>query len=510
MALLELQDISFNYSDKELYKSVSMKINNGEHCTLVGVNGSGKTTLLNMIVGQLKPDQGKVLWTNGVTFSYLDQQLKVQQDMPVEAYLYGVWQTLFDEEKQMEALYQKSAEDPDNFEKILAKAQRLQDDLDKNNFYGLQEKVGRLTNGLGFDKSQLQVPLHQLSSGQREKAYLAKMLLEERDVLIMDEPTNFLDQTQVAWLSEYLIAYPKAFLVVSHDQEFLRKIANVVFVLENQTLTRYKGNYDYFLSQHALDKEQYEKNYEAQQRYIKKEETFIAKHIVRATSSKAAKSHRARLSHLEVLDEPGKEEGRVFFSFPFTHNVGERPLQVEELSIGYDHPLLDPITFTLLQGEKIAILGQNGVGKTTFLKTVLGAIPALGGSFKWLEGTAVNYYNQDEKIDLSLTPFAYVHNAYPNLTNTEVRSALGAVGVRKDLAIRSMSELSGGEVTKARFAVMTLKKSNFLVFDEPTNHLDQKAKDALFDAIERYPGGVIIVSHEKDFYDGLVDYELLF
>jgi ATPase subunit of ABC transporter with duplicated ATPase domains len=510
MALLELQNIEFNYSDKELYKSVSMKINNGEHCTLVGVNGSGKTTLLNMIVGAIKPDQGKVLWTNGVTFSYLDQQLKVQQDMPVEQYLYGVYQTLFDEEKQMQDLYQKAAEDADNFEKILAKAQRLQDDLDKNDFYALQEKVGRLTDGLGFDKAQLKVPLRQLSSGQREKAYLAKMLLEERDVLIMDEPTNFLDQLQVAWLADYLIAYPKAFLVVSHDQEFLKKIANVVFVLENQTLTRYKGDYQYFLTQHALDKEQYEKNYEAQQRYIKKEETFIAKHIVRATSSKAAKSHRARLSHLEVLDEPGKEEGRVYFSFPFTHNVGEKPLQVEELSIGYDHPLLDPISFLLLQGEKIAILGQNGVGKTTFLKTVLGVIPALGGSYRWLEGTIINYYNQDEKIDLSLTPFAYVHSIYPNLSNTEIRSALGAVGVRKDLAIRPMSELSGGEVTKSRFAIMTLKKSNFLVFDEPTNHLDQKAKDALFDAIERYPGGVIIVSHEKDFYDDLVDYELLF
>jgi ATPase subunit of ABC transporter with duplicated ATPase domains len=510
MALLELQNIEFNYSDKELYRSVSLKINNGEHCCLVGVNGSGKTTLLNMIVGAISPDQGKVLWTNGVTYSYLDQQLKVAQDMPVSEYLYGVWKDLFDKEKAMEKLYEKSAQNPDDFEKILAKAQRIQDELDNNNFYALQEKVGRLTDGLGFDKEQLEVPLHQLSSGQREKAYLAKMLLEERDVLIMDEPTNFLDQSQVSWLSEYLIAYPKAFLVVSHDQEFLRKIANVVFVLENQTLTRYKGNYDYFLSQHQLDKEQYEKNYEAQQRYIKKEETFIAKHIVRATSSKAAKSHRARLAHLDVMDAPGKEEGRVSFSFPFTHDVGEKPLIVEDLLIGYGKPLLDPISFLLLKGEKIAILGQNGVGKTTFLKTILGEIPSLGGSFKWLEGTVVNYFNQDEKVDLDQTPFEYVHSIYPSLTNTEVRTALGCVGVRKDLAIRPMKELSGGEETKARFAVMTLKKSNFLIFDEPTNHLDQKAKDALFDAIERYPGGVIIVSHEKDFYDGLVDYELVF
>jgi ATPase subunit of ABC transporter with duplicated ATPase domains len=511
MALLELDNIEFNYSDKELYKGVSLKINPGEHCCLVGVNGSGKTTLLNMIVGDILPDHGLVRWENHVTFSYLDQQLKVAQDMPVSEYLYGVYKDLFDKEKQMEALYTKSAEDPDNYEKYLAKATRLQDELDNAGFYALQEKVGRLTDGLGFDKTHLEAPLHELSSGQREKAYLAKMLLEERDVLIMDEPTNFLDQTQVSWLANYLIAYPKAFLVVSHDQEFLRKIASVVFVLENQSLTRYKGSYDYFLSQHALDKEQYAKNYEAQQRYIKKEEVFIAKHIVRATSSKAAKSHRARLAHLDVMDAPGKEEGRVYFSFPFTHDVGERPLIVDNLEIGYDGtPLLDPISFTLLRGEKIAILGQNGVGKTTFLRTILGEIPAISGKFQWLDGTTVNYFNQDEKVDLSLTPFEYVHSVYPNLTNTEIRTALGAVGVRKDLAIRPLSELSGGEATKARFAVMTLKKSNFLVFDEPTNHLDQKAKDALWDSIERYPGAVIIVSHEKDFYDDLVDYELVF
>ena len=301
MALLELTDIEFNYSDKELYKDVSMRINQGEHCALVGVNGSGKTTLLSILIGDIKPDQGTVYWTPHVTYSYLDQQLKVQQDMPVSQYLYGVWKDLFDKEKQMEKYYEDAAAGNEGYEKLLDKAQRIADELTAKDFYALQEKVGRLTDGLGFQKEQLETPLHLLSSGQREKAYLAKMLLEERDVLIMDEPTNFLDQSQVAWLADYLNAYPKAFLVVSHDEAFLRKIAQVVFVLENQTISRYKGTFDQYLIQHQLDKEQYQKNYEAQQRYIKKEEVFIAKHIVRATSSKAAKSHRARLEHLEVM-----------------------------------------------------------------------------------------------------------------------------------------------------------------------------------------------------------------
>ena len=510
MALLELSNIQFNYSDKELYKGITLKMNPGEHCVLVGVNGSGKTTLLSMIVGELSPDEGKIIWEKGTTFSYLDQQLKVAQDMPVYQYLYGVYEDLFEKEKQMERLYEQSATDPDHFEKILEKAERIQDELNEKNFYGRQEKVGRLTDGLGFDQSHLEAPLSRLSSGQREKAYLAKMLLEEKDVLIMDEPTNFLDQTQVAWLARYLQNYPKAFLVVSHDQAFMKQIADVVFVLENQTLTRYKGNYEHYLIQHEIDKEQYKKDYAAQQRYIKKEEDFIARHIVRATSARAAKSHRARLAHLDRMEAPAKEEGNVFISFPYTHSVGRIPLVVENLVIGYDKPLLDPIAFELNDGEKIAILGQNGVGKTTFLKTILNEIPSLGGGYSFLPGTVINYFNQDEKIDLNLSPFDYLHARYPEVNNTQIRKALGSCGVRKEIALRPMKELSGGEVAKTRFALMTFKKSNFLVLDEPTNHLDQKAKDALFDAIERYEGSVIIVSHEKDFYDGLVDYELYF
>lgn len=510
MALFECTDIEFNYSDKELYRKASMRINNGEHAVLVGANGTGKTTLLNILVGSISPDKGKVSWTNGITFSYLDQHLKIEEDVSLSSYLYGVYKDLYDKEKAMEKFYEQSALDPENFEKYLVKAERIQMELDQNNFYAIDEKVGRLTDGLGLDKKHLEMPLHALSSGQREKAYLIKMLLEEKHVLIMDEPTNFLDAGQVEWLANYLNDYPNAFLVVSHDEAFLRKIANVVFVLENGTITRYKGDFDHYLEQHELDKEQYRKNYEAQQRYIKKEERFIETHIVRATSSRAAKSHRARLAHVQRMEAPAKGEGKISFSFPYTHPVGEKPLQIEELSIGYDSPLLSPISFLLKEGEKIAILGQNGVGKTTFLKTILGLLPPLGGTYRWLDGINVNYYSQDEHIDLNLSPFELLSANYPTKSNTELRSALGMTGVKKELAIRPMNELSGGEITKARFALMSLKKSNFLVFDEPTNHLDQKAKDALYSAIAAYPGSVIIVSHEKDFYDGLVDYELYF
>lgn len=510
MALFELKDIEFNYSDKELYKKACLRVNSGEHCCLVGINGSGKSTLLELLTGSLKPDKGMVYWEPHVSYSYLDQQLKVKQDMILEDYLYGVYKELFDKEKQMESFYEEASTGEGDYERLLSKAEKLGDELNSRGFYSLQEKVGRLTDGLGLSKDKLSRSLATLSGGEREKAYLCKMLLEEHDILLMDEPTNFLDQIQVNWLASYLENYPKAFLVVSHDQAFLKRIANVVFCLENGTITRYKGSFEEYELQHELDKEQYEKNYAAQQRYIKKEEDFIAKHIVRATSSKAAKSHRARLAHLEVMDAPEKEGGDVHFHFPFTKDVGQKPLQVEELSIGYEFPLLDPISFLLKKGEKIAILGKNGVGKSTFIKTILNQIPSLGGSFQWLEGIQLNYYGQDEKVDMNLSPFDYVKTFYPNLNNTEVRTLLGQAGVKKELALRKMNELSGGEMTKARLAIMMKKPSNFLIFDEPTNHLDQKAKDALFDAIASFPGAVIIVSHEKDFYDGLVDYEIHF
>lgn len=510
MALLEVKDVCFNYSDKELYRSVSFKINNGEHCALVGVNGSGKTTLLELISGNLRPDKGSIIWEPHVSFSYLDQQLKVEKDMPLGSYLYGVYADLFAKEREMESYYERSASGEGDYETLLNKALRIQDELEEKGFYALEEKVGRLSNGLGLDKSMMGRSLKHLSSGEREKAYLCKMLLEEHDVLLMDEPTNFLDANQVEWLAGFLSSYPKAFLLVSHDQAFLKKVANVVFCLENQTVLRYKGDFDEYIANHALYKEQYKKNYEAQQRYIKKEEDFIARHIVRATSAKAAKSRRARLAHLDRMEAPGKEEGRVHFDFPFTKEVGKEVLQVEELLIGYDHPLLAPISFNLLKGEKIAILGQNGVGKSTFLKTVLGLIPSLGGKYHWLEGATINYFGQDEDIDMNLSPFEYISLHYPKMSNTEIRTLLGSYGVRKELAMRKMAELSGGEMSKSRLALMSLSKANFLVFDEPSNHLDQKAKDALFAAIERFPGGVILVSHEKDFYDGLVDYEISF
>lgn len=507
MSLLKVDNLMFNYSDKELFNGVSFQLNQGEHAVLVGQNGSGKTTIFDLITKKLTPDKGTIEWTPGVTYSYLDQHYKVNDDFTVIEFLEQIYKSLFDKEKRMNELYEKGANPDDpNYLKYLDQASLINDKLIRDDFYSIKEKIDKVIVGLGIPKEYKDRKLNILSSGQREKIYLAKMLLEEHDVLLLDEPTNYLDAPHVKWLAEYLQNYQKAFLVISHDEPFLSQIANVVLHLQNKVIDRYKGDYAYFKTQSVVRKEQYEKDYAAQQKFIKKEEEFIAAHIVRATSSRAAKSRRARLAHVERLEKPVNDTNFVHFNFPYSGDIGKNILEVKNLEIGYKNPLISPISFSLLKGEKIAIIGKNGVGKSTLIKTILSIIPKLSGEFSWNEKIKINYFSQTELDDLSITPMEYIQNGQKNLTNLEVRNLLARCGIKANLAIRPLSELSGGEEAKSRLCMLTLKKSNILVLDEPTNHLDKIAKEALKDAINDYPGVVILVSHEKDFYEDIVDY----
>jgi len=507
MSLVKVNNVMFNYSDKELFNLLSFQLNAGEHAVLVGQNGAGKTTIFDLLTGKLTPDKGSIEWTPGVTYSYLDQHYKVNDEFTVKEFLEQIYADLFKKEAMMNELFLKGSNpDNPNYEKYLEQASLINDELIRNDFYSISEKFDKVLIGLGIPKEFKDRKLTLLSSGQREKVYLAKMLLEENDVLLLDEPTNYLDAIHVKWLSEYLKTYPKSFLVISHDEAFLNEIANVVFCLQNKSLERYKGDFSYYKSQSVIRKEQYEKDYAAQQKFIKKEEQFIAAHIVRATSSRAAKSRRARLAHIERLEKPKDDTNLVHFSFPYSGDIGRKILDVNELVIGYTKPLLKPITFSIEKDQKIAIIGKNGVGKSTLIKTLLGIIPSLGGSFSFNEKIKINYFSQTELNDLSLTPIEYIQSLDKKLTYLEIRSLLARSGIKAELALRPLNELSGGEEAKTRLSALTLKKSNILVFDEPTNHLDKIAKASLKEAIEEYPGVVILVSHEKDFYEDLADF----
>lgn len=509
MSILEVNNLYFGYDDKSLFSGASLRLEPSEHMGIVGANGVGKTTLMNLIAHKITPDMGEITWLNNIGFSYLDQHLKVYDDITISDYLYKVYTKLFEKEEEMNKLYESLVTvDESMYDKILTKADNIQVYLEENDFYKIKSKISSVINGLGMDYD-FSWPLKNLSSGQRGKVFLAKMLLEEKDVLLLDEPTNFLDVSHIEWLSKFLNTYSKAFIVISHNNEFLNSVCNVIVELQNKKLTRYRGNYEAYIMQKTARDEEYIKNYEAQQKYIKKTQEFIDKNIVRASTTRRAQSRRKELEKVEVMDKPVAVK-KIKFSFPFASSYNMEAVTVKGLEIGYTKAILPKISLKIRFGEKVVIIGKNGVGKSTFLKTILGIIKPISGEYKVNYLNKITYYAQEIGEDIKYSAVQYIKNDYPLMDDKSIRDLLGRYGIIGDLAIKDMDKLSGGELTKVRFAKLSLEKSNLLILDEPTNHLDKNAKASLFKAIEEYPGTVIIVSHEKDFYKKLKMKEVYF
>ena len=509
MSVLEIENLKFRYTENELFNNASVRIFDGEHVGIVGANGCGKTTFMNLIAHKLISDGGNIVWGQNKSFSYLDQHLVVKDDTTIYEYLYNVYQELFEKENEMNELYNSLAYALEkDYDKILNKAYKIQEYLEEKGFYRVKSSIGNVINGLGIDVEENR-KLKELSGGQRAKVFLGKMLLEEKDVLLLDEPTNFLDVAHVEWLSKFLNSYKKEFIVISHNVEFLNSVCNVIVALENKKLTKYKGNYDAYIAQRTLNMEAYEKQYEKQQKEIKRTQEFIEKNIVRASTTKQAQSRRKQLEKMEILEKPEAEK-KVSFNFPFTKSFNVPAISTHKLSIGYNNKaVLENLNFKFEFGEKYVIIGANGVGKTTFIKTILGIIPPVSGNFKLAPYNNVLYYAQEENIE-DITPIEYIRRKYPKMDNTSIRTLLGVYGVSGKLPISSCKELSGGEMSRVRFALLSLESSNLLVLDEPTNHLDKNSKAALFKSIKEFPGTVILVSHEKQFYKDLKMKEISF
>lgn len=508
MSILDVENLSFSYSGENLYQGASMRLFEGEHAVLVGPNGTGKSTLLKLLDRSLSPDQGSIKWMPTKKIGYMDQYAKLNPKMMVKTYLYDAFQVLFDKEKEMEMLYEKVVTaDSKDHEKLLMWASMIGEELINSNFYQMKSKIGNIIHGLGLTLDILDLPIEYLSGGMRAKIILGKLLLEEADVLLLDEPTNFLDVRHIEWLAKFLQSYPKAFLVVSHHEEFLDQIANTVLALENGTISRYKGNYQFYLKERELRIEQQEKAFISQQKFIQKTEEFIQKNIVRATTTKRAQSRRKMLEKIERIHKPQTTK-TYHFHFPLAGQTGKDVLSTTDLEIGYSESLLEPLTMAILKQEKVAITGKNGIGKSTFIKTIMGIIPSIGGSYKWIDTKKIAYFAQDEKFEDGLTPFQIVHHRYQHFTKKDVMSLLGNHGISFEIANRDINTLSGGEQTKVRLALLRHEKGNVLILDEPTNHLDVQAKEALKEALINYQGTLILVSHEKEFYADICDYEI--
>ncbi|MFF3101096.1 ABC-F family ATP-binding cassette domain-containing protein [Viridibacillus arvi] len=505
MSILTVENLGHTFGDRTLFKDVSFRIVEGEHVGLVGANGVGKSTLMSIITGQLIHDQGKVEWLPNTHYGYLDQHTVLTPGKTMRETLRDAFLPLYQKEAEMNEITGKMAEaTPEELEELLEQMAEIQDALDAGDFYTLDMKIEEVARGLGLDAIGLERDVTALSGGQRTKLLLAKLLLEKPKVLLLDEPTNYLDEEHVTWLSNYLKGYPHAFFLISHDTEFMNGVVDVIFQLEFSKLTRYTATYEKFLELAEINKRQHIDAYEKQQEFIKKQEGFIAKNKARYSTTGRAKSRQKQLDRMERIDRP-ETAAKPKFNFKESRSSGRYVVEAENLLIGYDKdkPLLPPLTFEIERGEKIALVGMNGVGKSTLLKTMLGKVQPLGGKVTRGDFLFPSYFEQEVKAG-NITPIEDVWNAYPSMEQSQIRAVLASTGLKNEHISRPLNQLSGGEQAKVRICKLMMDESNWMLFDEPTNHLDVHAKEELKRAMKEYKGTIILVSHEPEFYDGLV------
>ncbi|OOO00243.1 MAG: heme ABC transporter ATP-binding protein [Epulopiscium sp. Nele67-Bin004] len=504
MSVLDVKKVTHGFGSRSILENVSFRLLKGEHVALVGANGEGKSTFLNIITGELMPDEGTVAWSNRVTVGYLDQHSVLANGTTIRDNLRLAFDGLFDLEKEMLAIYEKMGEADDNeVNKLMEDASDIQNILDNSGFYILDSKIDEVAQGLGLSDIGLDKMVNELSGGQRTKVLLTKLLLQNPTILILDEPTNYLDENHIEWLKRYLQNYENAFILVSHDIPFLNEVCNLIYHVEQCELTRYVGNYDEFLRLYELKKLQHQKAFEKQQKEIDKLEDFIARNKARVATTGMAKSRMKQLDKMDVIEKP-REKPKPIFNFKFSKAPSRFLIEAHDLVIGYDEPLTSPLNFKVERGQKIAICGVNGLGKSTLLKTMLGIIPPVAGKIEHGENIDYGYFEQEDLRDNNNTALEEMWNTYPSMTNHEVRSELAKCGLTTDHITSLMKVLSGGENAKVRLCKILHEELNLLVLDEPTNHLDVEAKDELTRALGAFKGTIILVSHEPIFYEGFI------
>lgn len=500
MSLLEITGLSHAFGDNQLYKNAGLSLNKGEHMGIVGQNGAGKSTLIKLCTEQVIPDQGRIIWQPGATLGCLDQYARIDARTTVKGFLKQAYSHFYEMEEQVNALYARAAQG-DGI--ALERAARIQEQLEAHDFYSIDSRIERVALGLGLTALGLDRPIGQMSGGQRAKVILAKLLLEKPDVLLLDEPTNFLDKDHVAWLADYLSGLENAFMAVSHDTEFLNRIANRICHIDNGSMTKYSGSYREFLEKKALLRRDYVRQYSAQQKEIKKTEEFIRKNIA-GRKSKMARGRQKQLNRLDRMEALEEREIKPVFRFTPLPLTDTEHLRVSHLSVGYGRAVLSDIDFSIQGGEKVVVTGFNGIGKSTFLKTLVKQLPVLEGGFSFSHQVAVGYFEQDLAWeDQGMTPVGIVADAFPSMRAKEVRKSLARCGVSSRHQVQPVGTLSGGEQGKVRLCLLTMHPCNFLILDEPDNHLDLQAKKALGTALEAFPGTVLLVSHEEAFYRNL-------
>ena len=504
MSILEVKNLSHGFGDRAIFENVSFRLLKGEHIGLVGANGEGKSTFMSIVTGKLQPDEGKVEWSKYVTAGYLDQHAVLEKGMTVRDVLRTAFDELFKTEERINEIYMSMADEGADVDALMEEVGELQDRLETRDFYTLDAKIDEVARELGVMDFGMDTDVTDLSGGQRTKILLAKLLLEKPDILLLDEPTNYLDAEHIAWLKRYLQEYENAFVLISHDIPFLNDVINIVYHVENQDLVRYAGDYDNFQSVYAMKKAQLEAAYERQQKEIADLQDFVNRNKARVATRNMAMSRQKKLDKMKII-ELQAEKPKPEFHFKESRTPGRFIFQTKDLVIGYDRPLTKaPLNLTFERNQKVAIVGANGIGKTTLLKSLLGIIQPLEGEVETGDFIDLGYFEQEAEGSRQ-TPLEAVWDAFPALNQAEVRAALAKCGLTSKHIESQIQVLSGGEQAKVRFCLLMNRENNVLVLDEPTNHLDVDAKDELKRALQAFKGSILMVCHEPEFYEGWTD-----
>ncbi len=502
--ILACQNIEKSFDGELLLQDVNFHIEEREKAALIGINGAGKTTLLRIIMGELPADNGQVILSRGKTIGYLAQHQEIDTNLSIYGSLLEMKQHILDIEQNMRALEKEMKHaSGEELSKIMESYSRLTQKFEQENGYACKSEIIGVLKGLGFEEKDFDKMVSTLSGGQKTRVALGRLLLSSPDIILLDEPTNHLDMDSIAWLETYLLNYPGAVFIVSHDRYFLDKVVTKIVELDNTKATIFTGNYSAYSEKKAQLRKAAYQAYLNQQQEIKHQEEVIAKlrQFNREKSIRRAESREKMLEKMEVLEKPTEVDAAMRISLKPRITSGNDVLMVEHLSKSFPSlPLFQDLNFTIKRGEKVAIIGNNGTGKTTILKILNRLLPADEGSFRLGSKVHIGYYDQEHHVlHMEKTVFEEISDEYPKLTNTEIRNLLAAFLFTGDDVFKPISALSGGERGRVSLAKLMLSEANFLILDEPTNHLDIISKEILEDALKSYEGTVLYVSHDRYF-----------
>ncbi|NLJ65793.1 MAG: ABC-F type ribosomal protection protein [Clostridiales bacterium] len=512
MIVLACDRITKSFGVDIILNQITFSVNEGARLGVVGGNGAGKTTLFNIIAGEMSQDSGEIYKLKDTTMAYLPQNTVLMSKKTIWAELMEVFRPLLDMEETLRQMEEKMADygsmGEDEYNRLLNEYSRLQETFDRQGGYSYESFIRGVLVGLGFSPQEFDAPIDHLSGGQKTRVALAKVLLEKPSLLLLDEPTNHLDLDAMQWLEEYLQSYPGTIMVISHDRYFLDALCDHILEVENRTARLYSGNYSGYVNQKSQWVAQREREYKAQQREIARQEEIIERYrsFNREKSIRAAESRQKRLDKMERVEKVHHDD-QISFSFDIDRQSGRDVLAVDSLSKAFgDNRLFEDISFNIRIGDRVALIGPNGCGKSTLFKIILGVIPPSSGSVRMGTGVEIGYYDQElQSLDPGNTVLEELWRDFPHMRETEIRNALAARLFKGDSVYKSVGSLSGGEKGHLLLTKLVLDNNNFLLLDEPTNHLDMSSREELERALMEFPGTILMISHDRYFLNKLAN-----